>query len=377
MHRDLHMRNLERLPISIRRIASLAVSDRRTLTHVQNARNLLDSPTLSESQRVAFTPIFFHNLNPTRIPAPEHLEKLEEVAFAIEDIACAAISLDGIRHCLYTKGAIGLSLWPRVWPWVEFINLHRTQLESVGIDLAPEETFHIDFLLFFGAFRGHKTTFALMCSTPGFWTCFVETWKFLAQVDSPQMRGALLDDIGGILCSSRVRSHPERLEEMIQAAGSLDELAILIVDYIRTVVADGAALPSLHPISHMNRLLLFVTVADGFSEQLEYNTWENIPLGSLSRALSNRDCAQELVDAVLVLHCIPRPCRQGCALQRRHLPTALGTPFLLCLGQKNTNCASLCRPSAYPRPTPSSSCPYRWASSPLFTWPRCNGASTV
>ncbi|KAJ7603825.1 hypothetical protein FB45DRAFT_1085475 [Roridomyces roridus] len=169
----------------------------------------MNTPTLSSSQRMAFLAAFFPILDPAGIP---RLEEQSADAKTLEDIVCAGLALDAMFR-LRTQGDIRLSLWPRVWPWVEFIGTPRPLSR---------------------AFRDHPTTYALISETSGFWAHLVETWTFLAQLDSPYERLLVFDDLVWFLASSGVRTHPERLEEMVDAAGSIIRLAGVVADLLRT-----------------------------------------------------------------------------------------------------------------------------------------------
>ncbi|KAJ7636506.1 hypothetical protein FB45DRAFT_1024623 [Roridomyces roridus] len=95
MHPDLQMRALNRLPLSIRRIATLAAEPTRTFDQVERARIAMDNPTLTSTQRLGFLPLWYQILDPTRIPTPEVLEILDpnQNRGAAVDISCAAVAL--------------------------------------------------------------------------------------------------------------------------------------------------------------------------------------------------------------------------------------------------------------------------------------------
>ncbi|KAJ7612212.1 hypothetical protein FB45DRAFT_940103 [Roridomyces roridus] len=171
IHRDLHPRNLDLLPVSIRRVASLAAAETRTLAQALHARDLMETPTLSRSQQMAFLAVFFPVLDPARIPRLEDLS-----ARARQDIASADVALNAIFQ-LRKEGEIGFSLWPRVWPWVDFIHTHRQQLED-HIDFLPERDFYVSFALFLGSYFINQATCDLISATPGFWACVV---KFIGE----------------------------------------------------------------------------------------------------------------------------------------------------------------------------------------------------
>ncbi|KAJ7612224.1 hypothetical protein FB45DRAFT_940130, partial [Roridomyces roridus] len=253
----------------------------------------MDTPTLSRSQRLAFLAVFFPSLDPARIP------RLEELSADVKEvIACADVALDATFR-LRQEGSIGLSLWPCVWPWVDFIHIHRKDLDG-RIDFLPERDFYVYFTLFAAAYRGHTATYELISATPGFWACLVKFWRFLPQLGSPDQRFVLLGHLTGFLADSGVRSHPERLEEMIDAAGSISRFARLVEYLIPTVVTHDTS-DTRSPLNHINDLMLFIDDALQIPEDHTLEELISVPLSPLVVALyTHSNCAEELLAAVLL-----------------------------------------------------------------------------
>ncbi|KAJ7612219.1 hypothetical protein FB45DRAFT_1065570 [Roridomyces roridus] len=294
IHRDLHPRNLDRLPLSIRRVASLAAAETRTLAQIHHARELMETSTLSDSQRMTFLAVFFPTLDPARIP------RLEELSSgAIEDIACAEVALDAIFQ-LRMQGDVGLFLWPHIWPWVDFIHTHRKQLED-RIDLLSEEDFYVSFSRFLVSYCDHRATYELISATPGFWACVVKFWTFLTQFHDSDQRFLLLSLLGGFLAVTGVRSHPERLEEMIDAAGSISRFAGLVEDFIRTAGTPHTS-NTRTLLDDIEHIILFLDDADRFPRNRYHDRPMGVPLGPLGVALyTHSNFAEELVASVLLL----------------------------------------------------------------------------
>ncbi|KAJ7614192.1 hypothetical protein FB45DRAFT_1064977 [Roridomyces roridus] len=279
------------------RVAALAAAETRTCAQVQHARDLVHTSTLSNRQRLAFLAVFFPVLDPARIP------RLEEEASAddktLDNILCAGVALDAMFR-LQAQGDIGLSLWPRVWPWVEFMRTHRDHLQD-KINFPSERSFHFTFILFVGGFRDHPATYALMSGTPGFWACLLMAWTFLTQLDSPYECFMVLDNLGWFLANSGVRTHPERLEEMIDAAGSFIRLAGLVADFLRTFVKYYTPEIDQAPHQPILRLLTFIDEVDQFPRDCG-NEATSVPIGPLGFVLyTYTDFAREIVSAVLLL----------------------------------------------------------------------------
>ncbi|KAJ7614979.1 hypothetical protein FB45DRAFT_249847 [Roridomyces roridus] len=296
VHRDLGLRNLDRLPISIRRIASLAASENRTLEQVQHIWDLMGTPTLSDSQSRAFLPVFFAILDPARIPRPEVLEFFLTDAQAQDDVMSAFLGLKGIFR-LGPTGAIGGAVWPRVWAWVDFVHIHRDHLGAGGMSLPSDmmRSLYLGFLLFAGELHDHPATYELMSAAPGFWHCILEAWKCLGGVDDPAH--AWLNELVRLLADSAIDLYPERLEELIDSAGSLDHLAALVVDYIRTLIKQP--FHAQDPLDNMYRLVMFIAIADKIPNDLGLGVAR--PLGPFGIALYAGGCAEELVPFLILL----------------------------------------------------------------------------
>lgn len=93
------------------------------------------------TQQLAFLPAFFVNLDPAGIPTSAELEVF--APYTGDTISRAVISLDVISH-IYPPLDVGVSFWPRVWPWVRFIHTNWDQLS--GVPLPPQLTFYMDFI---------------------------------------------------------------------------------------------------------------------------------------------------------------------------------------------------------------------------------------
>ncbi|KAF7362788.1 hypothetical protein MVEN_00628500 [Mycena venus] len=85
MHPAVQMKSLERLPFSIRRIASLACHSTTSLEILERVKDSMASTNLSPAQRIAFLPVFLSHLDPAQIPTPEQLERFHpEIRVTIE-----------------------------------------------------------------------------------------------------------------------------------------------------------------------------------------------------------------------------------------------------------------------------------------------------
>ncbi|KAJ7939566.1 hypothetical protein B0H13DRAFT_2497447 [Mycena leptocephala] len=120
-----------------------------------------------------------------------------------------------------------------VWPWFYFIHIYWAHLP--GIDIVPEKSFYVDFLLFAGGFRDLPLNCSVMLATPGFKVIIAKVLSFLPGLEEPNLE-AVLDCIYNFIGDFNF-SNPANLSELMEGAGgTIDDLAGLVVQYIRIVV---------------------------------------------------------------------------------------------------------------------------------------------
>ncbi|KAJ7636326.1 hypothetical protein FB45DRAFT_906387 [Roridomyces roridus] len=215
----------------------------------------MDNPALTESQRLASLSLWFLILDPARIPTPEVLETLDpNDGRAAVDISCAAIALHWVFKTRCT-GSVGVYLWSHFWPWVYFIHTHWEFLEGRFHGLKAQQDFYLSYGPCVGSFHDHSETFALMSSTPSFWSTIGKLWWFVTWGDVPGGRAGMLYDILRFVLDAQVPNHPERLDEIVEGAGgSVDDIGSLVTAYMRTVLQE----PSQYTIGHVHCLISLI-----------------------------------------------------------------------------------------------------------------------
>ncbi|KAJ7827095.1 hypothetical protein B0H13DRAFT_1917808 [Mycena leptocephala] len=255
MHPHLELDTfLNDMPPPIHDIAAAACKDNRRFQDMKLAAALFD--TLDGPQKATFLPIFFHNLDPVRIPSPEQLELFDRPAR--DDVSCAVLSL----HLFFNNSPhldLGVSVWPRIWSWVNYIHIHWDHLPGIALPL--DVIFYIDFFVFAGRFRCDSRTCAFMSTTPGFRTLVAKAWTFLPAIVEPHRLVVVTTVLGFVLDDLNNRDSAQ-FEEIIEGAGgSLGDLAILVVKYIHSVV-ENQDLTSDVAAALINILLSFIRNTD-------------------------------------------------------------------------------------------------------------------
>ncbi|KAJ7105014.1 hypothetical protein C8R44DRAFT_746254 [Mycena epipterygia] len=242
MHPAVQIQSLQALPLSIRRIATVACGHNRSLEDVERANDLLVE--LSEPHRKAFLPVFFANLDPADIPTPEQFELFHP--HTRDNISRAVLSLDTIFHIRIEMG-----------------------------------------------------TYALMCVTPGFRVVLGKIWMFLPQVSEPNRLEMVLNDLRGFLADCGA-TDPKNLAEIVEGAGgTLGDVADLVVKFIHTAIERVSPLGSNSNVSYIHSLLCFVAEADLYPKA--ETQWLLVPLGPLCATLFKHGFVVTLVTAIMSL----------------------------------------------------------------------------
>ncbi|KAJ6556185.1 hypothetical protein B0H19DRAFT_1377015 [Mycena capillaripes] len=173
---------------------------------------------------------------------------------------------------------LGPTLWPRVFAWVYFIRGHRENLPEVAT--MPELTFYRQFLQLSARFYGPPQTIALILSTTGFGILLGRAWTVLSQLadkKDPEFKARL-----NCLCvfiSHLDFTNLANLAEIIDGAGTLDDLAEIVVTYIHDMIQErtweinshvgyiGAPLEFIHPTS-ANEFSLFPPLVEDLIDSL-------------------------------------------------------------------------------------------------------------
>ncbi|KAJ7810145.1 hypothetical protein B0H14DRAFT_3151341 [Mycena olivaceomarginata] len=199
-----------------------------TSKHNTTARNVLNQS--SSPGPIDKHTVFFHNLNPADIPTSDELDNFRPNTS--ENVMRAMLALDTIFR-IRPPPEVGVSLWRHVWPWFYFIHTYWAHLP--GIDIVPEKSFYVDFLLFAGGFRELPLSSSVMLATPGFKVIIAKVLSFLPGLEEPNLE-AVLDCIYNFIGDFNF-SNPANLSELMEGAGgTIDDLAGLVVQYIRIVL---------------------------------------------------------------------------------------------------------------------------------------------
>ncbi|KAJ7271422.1 hypothetical protein B0H12DRAFT_1303365 [Mycena haematopus] len=235
-HPAVDLQNVQRLPVSLRRVALTACDSSRSYPNLQRAATLARSA--AEHHKILFLPVFYAILDPAQIPTPLALESLHYDTRT--SIACATVALDVVFNITdaATKkypepNDVRPTLWSRTWPWIFFMHEYREYLGSAS--LFWQSDIYTKFLLFVADIYDPKRMRDIISATPGVRILLATTWTIL-----PKLSQAAYEQGLWFLCGivgSLDFTDPLHFAEMIEGAGgTLDDLARLMMGHMDDVV---------------------------------------------------------------------------------------------------------------------------------------------
>ncbi|KAJ6507433.1 hypothetical protein C8R47DRAFT_1315648 [Mycena vitilis] len=228
MHDCLRPRNILRLPLSLRRIATAAadgsVNDLRALCY--------EIERIPANQAILFLPAFYANLDPARIPDTD----VEDENLKAEDIERCFVSLDGIygSQNLIPAHAF-LDIWPRYWPWFRFF--HEQMIRNPE---HTELTLCRKLVVLIARVSRTPAVAQFVAETPGVRSVFARTWWLLHRAEITVVRDNDFDClIIGCIVGAADASEPFGLGEFVDGAGGdIHDLASLVLQTISEFVPD-------------------------------------------------------------------------------------------------------------------------------------------
>ncbi|KAJ7675647.1 hypothetical protein DFH06DRAFT_1434795 [Mycena polygramma] len=254
MHPALRLRNLDKLPMSSRRITTAVCAAHPSGTAVDRfATTFIANP----QQLVHFLPVHHHLLDPARIPTTGELDTYSLDLLSTVYAASVAV---GTIVGLDIPPEVGVDFWPRLWKWVDFLWTFRDFLET-AIPMPSGENLSLGLVTFTYRLCDYAPNRALVESTPGFqvfvvraWASLIEREDFARNVPTPEL--FIVHDLltrGTVLLEERIEG----------AGGGIADLARLVMTHI-DLVATGEDEPlSMDKASLLQTVLDIVLVTDG------------------------------------------------------------------------------------------------------------------
>ncbi|KAJ7128491.1 hypothetical protein C8R44DRAFT_873206 [Mycena epipterygia] len=246
MHDSLLLKNISRLPFSIRGVATAAANG-----SVKDLRDLCDIlRNNSTEQTLLSLPVFYANLDPAGIPIIDELDKTAaDRAMASIGGLCLSlpfISISALRD-----------FWPRYWAWAEYLHPYIVTAEP-----EREDEFCQSLLVLLARLTSDVTLANLLATTPGVRTLLVRAWCSILQWNNSRERIAGLECVVICIVGPLDASQPAGLEEYVDGVdGDIAEFSFLLVETIATLVPSRRSPhPSAKVVKLLHGILRFVIV---------------------------------------------------------------------------------------------------------------------
>ncbi|KAJ6516875.1 hypothetical protein C8R47DRAFT_1190066 [Mycena vitilis] len=226
----LHLESaISRLPLRLRPVTRAAAAG--SSKDLLRLRDLATTEESDSSQTSLFLPAFYANLHPRLIPSTDQVENLswDDLIIPIFRAVCSLDYLRISKHIIPADAR--LSIWHRVWAWMQFLHIYRTCIPRLETYSEPA---------IYGAFLAVAKKLARdngigrgIREVPGFTVILTHAWKAsILEPDDMSSSEALLD-VCTFLCSySQLPASPRHIEEFLEGSGgSLSHLASLAMKH--------------------------------------------------------------------------------------------------------------------------------------------------
>ncbi|KAJ7167998.1 hypothetical protein C8R46DRAFT_1350869 [Mycena filopes] len=230
MHPAFHLAKLSEFPSPIlRRLATQAASG-----SISAMRNFATS--MSQQPHVELLlPVLWANFDPAGIPHADALDArtpCPDTVRALQRALCA----NEILSVLNLKGALPgvyVELWPRVWAWMEVLEVYHPLLPKP----IPAVALRTRFLDVIFDILHDPLANAVIHTTPNIYAFVALTWTGLALQHSSGSHRLRFQAISHFIMSSAW--DPENVHEFVDGAGGAETLARLVVQHV-----EARAIPS-------------------------------------------------------------------------------------------------------------------------------------
>ncbi|KAJ7620750.1 hypothetical protein DFH06DRAFT_1233665 [Mycena polygramma] len=229
-HPVLRLENLSKLPVAYHGIAN-AAADGSLNGLVEFVRLCKGLPQFQP----ILLPALFANLDPARIPSDSMLGG----SLATSRIRSAFLSLDALvngRETFNLPNVAYPDVWSRAWRWILFMDTHSDLLPAV-IDQNVYGLYMASILVL----QAPQETEDLLDTTRGVRVVVAHAWRVFLNLDTCLGEEGFSDVCRYMLLHLKT-SDPEHLAEVIEGVGgTMEDLALTIVQHIRVMVASNFA----------------------------------------------------------------------------------------------------------------------------------------
>ncbi|KAJ7643081.1 hypothetical protein DFH06DRAFT_601833 [Mycena polygramma] len=278
MHPALRFSNVERLPLSSRRVVTAVCGRHPSHSDMAGFAALMDA-LRARKKLVDLLPAFYQLLDPAGIPRAAELDGASPGMLRTIDLALLSLSgLWGFR----SPPEAGKDLWPRALAWVQFGQLFRDFLSEFPLDqlgMPDEEELCFHFMTFTRDMSYENSNAVMINSTQGLKALAARTWVCMLKQQNPSLLVDALYSVFPFLSNAT-----SGLEEIVEGAGgTLDDVAAHIMDHFTLVLPPAGTALSLDQRGLLESVLAIWVRLDGM-----YETTTLAPNKPLSLALISR-----------------------------------------------------------------------------------------
>ncbi|KAJ7073733.1 hypothetical protein C8F01DRAFT_1242035 [Mycena amicta] len=370
MHSALDPKQLLRLPVSVRRLATAALKTTATAETIDRLGcrfEILETTRqcIPVDQADALLPICFVHLDPAAIPTPDDLDNISGDAGKVV-FHTIARSIAAMRLLAQNIGSIPHEtapwLLPRVWLWFRFLDDHHELLWRAGLhvdfgkktqritrhDSPRMNALGFVFGLYADAEQANLSPAKTFRPMEGF---AAVVGRALECVLRPMMTpiiqdSAQLEDDGWRITRSIFRliglfdlRHAATLSDLAGGAGGIQELADLMIFMLRLTMKESESATRIPPEESYLMLRLLLLLVDGSTGMYWASPFEaefslpKVPLTALSTTLVRRGIIPALVEALGLPHILKlrafavNAYRDSLRVLLRLLYQEMGTPY--------------------------------------------------
>lgn len=256
-----------------------------TIDNMQAIVNYIKSTSTTSEAIKALLPVMYATVDPRRIPT-------EDLSATTEPPEAVLVALEGLYLFGKTDVVIKYApesspdVWSRAWSWLCFFEQCKSFEWTLGVDRLPQIVIRLIHRLY-----QHSPTHEKIVRTEGALRIFGKSWRCVLPVGGP------FDNIDDSLRTLKFLAHPllsrrfPRLPELVEAVGSCDDLALLIMHHFRYSSRGEASLTELEIMNLIN-VLNFIIATDALIDPLDDDGFS--PISQLGEALIRCRAVQSL-----------------------------------------------------------------------------------
>ncbi|KAJ7635654.1 hypothetical protein DFH06DRAFT_1336308 [Mycena polygramma] len=275
MHPALRPENLSSLSPNLQRVASS--------TGIDNFIGLSNSLGDSQYQAMSFLaspatvlpllPVWYKNLDPLGLPSPDVISTAQALGRTIDTV------IPALRN---TPSGVYPELWTRVWPWIEFLHIHREHL----VALPTKTNLHQIFMKIFVHFQVFGCR-ELVAATPGVCAVVGSAWD--SSLDSGDENA--ISNLSFFVNWEASDSDFGPIDEYLEGVGGgVEHLAAMLIKHLSHAITDGVTPMSRPRRSHFAAVIYFIVRVNKSDNLVQRLSDALIPRGIISALITGILC---------------------------------------------------------------------------------------